>query len=289
MASTEEASSAHSVEKTPVSSLHSDLWKQLLKDGVVYYENLLLENDLIAKKSSDTLSEDAMLLGRELYNTTLDVLNEKKFISDEELIHAQEECIEGNFEAVEDDSIDDYVPDEKKRKMADYIPLEYKIKVLNIAKAHPTWKLETLQKHGCGHLKRMDDLKLWKKDVEQGGTRFDKFHVIDSWTYDRFVEMRRNYKQVTTRNLQQWALAAASQFPDLQFKASDRWVTKFKQRHNIRQRKITRFVSNRETNSMETILSSAEVFRLQTKRLISNFNSDFIINTDQTGTYIFSL
>lgn len=173
--------------------------------------------------------------------------------------------------------------------MADYIPLEYKIKVLNIAKAHPTWKLETLQKHGCGHLKRMDHLKLWKKDVEQGGTRFDKFHVIDSWTYDRFVEMRRNYKQVTTRNLQQWALAAASQFPDLQFKASDRWVTKFKQRHNICQRKITRFVSERETYSMETILSSAETFRLQTKQLISKFNSDFIINTDQTGTYIFSL
>ena len=146
MASTEEASSAHSVEKTPDSSLHSGLSKQLLKDGVVYYENLLLENDLIAKKSSDTISEDAMLLGRELYDTTLDVLNEKKFISDEELIHAQEECIEGNFEAVEDDSIDNYGPGEKKRKMPNYIPLEYKIKVLNIAKAHSILKLETLQK-----------------------------------------------------------------------------------------------------------------------------------------------
>ena len=61
----------------------------------------------------------------------------------------------------------------------------------------------------------MDHLKLWKKEVEQGGTKFDKFHVIDSWTYDCFVEMRKNYKQVTTRNLQQWVLAAASQFPDL--------------------------------------------------------------------------
>lgn len=128
MASTEEASSAHSVEKTPDSSLHSDLSKQLLKDGVVYYVNLLLENDLIAKKSSDTLSEDAMLLGRELYNTTLDVLNEKKFISDEELIHAQEECIEGNFEAVQDDSIDDYVPDEKKGKWPIIFPWNIKLK-----------------------------------------------------------------------------------------------------------------------------------------------------------------
>ncbi|XP_025832862.1 uncharacterized protein LOC108734939 [Agrilus planipennis] len=278
-----EASGSHSVEEIPDSSLHSDFSKQRLKDGVVYYENLLLENDLIMESSSDTLSEDAMLIGRELYNSTLDVLSEKKFISDEELIHAQEECIEGNFEAIADDSHDDYVPDEKKFKKSDFITLEYKIKVLNVAKAHPTWKLDTLQKHGCGHLKRMDHLKVWEKDVEQGGTKFDKFHVIDSWTYDRFVEMRRNYKQVTTRNLQQWALAAASQFPDLQFKASNRWVAKFKQRHNICQRKITRFVSEKETYSIETILASAETFRLQTKQLISNFNSDFIINTDQTG------
>ena len=41
----------------------------------MYYENLLLEYDLIAKKSSDTISEDAMLLGRDVlgrYDTTLD-------------------------------------------------------------------------------------------------------------------------------------------------------------------------------------------------------------------------
>ncbi|XP_044583973.1 uncharacterized protein LOC123264637 isoform X2 [Cotesia glomerata] len=176
------------------------------------------------------------------------------------------------------------VPDEKKKqKMMDYIPLEYKIKVLNIAKAHPSWKLETLQKNGCSHLKRMDHLKVWKKDVEHGGTKFDKYHVIDSWTYDRFVEARQNYQQVTTRNLQQWALAAASQFPNLQFTASDPWVKKFKQRHNIRQRKITKFVTDKEVHTMPEIIASAEMFRIQTKQLISNFDSDFVINTDQTG------
>lgn len=77
----------------------------------------------------------------------------------------------------------------EKLIMTNYIPREYKIKVLNIAKAHPAWKLEIFQKHGCSHLKRMDHLKLWEKNVEQGGTKFDKFHVIDAWT---FVEMRKN-------------------------------------------------------------------------------------------------
>lgn len=282
--SSSEASSSHCEEEIPDSSVHSDISKQLLKDGVIYYESLLVENNLIAKTSSNTLSEDAILLGQELYDKTWDILNEKKFITDEELIHVQEECREGNFTAVEDDSSDEYVPDEKKCKIAEHIPLEYKIKVLNIAKAHPHWKLETLQKNGCSHLKRMDHLKVWRKDVECGGSQYDKFYVIDTWTYDRFVEARQNYKQVTTRNLQQWALAAASQFPDIKFKASERWVNKFKQRHNICQRKITKFVSEKEMYTIEEILASAETFRIQTKRLISDFDGDFIINTDQTGT-----
>lgn len=50
--------------------------------------------------------------------------------------------------------------------------------------------------------------------MKRGGTSIDKYVVIDSWTYDRFVEARANYQQVTTRNLQQWALSAASQFHD---------------------------------------------------------------------------
>ncbi|XP_044579951.1 uncharacterized protein LOC123262029 isoform X1 [Cotesia glomerata] len=136
----------------------------------------------------------------------------------------------------------------------------------------------------------MDHLKVWEKDVEHGGTKFDKYYVIDSWTYDRFVEARQNYQQVTTRNLQQWALAAASQFLNLQFTASDPWVKKFKQRHNIRQRKITKFVTDKEVHTMPEIIASAEMFRIQTKQLISNFDSDFVINTDQTDflKFIFS-
>ena len=50
------------------------------------------------------------------------------------------------------------------------------------------------------------------------------------------------------------------------------------------------FVSVRSPNtylerklSIEDMLASAETFRIQTLRLIQNFNADFVINTDQTG------
>ncbi|KAF5299773.1 hypothetical protein FQA39_LY11443 [Lamprigera yunnana] len=82
-------------------------------------------------------------------------------------------------------------------------------------------------------------------------------------TYDRFAESQQNNQQVTTRNLQQWALAAASQFENFDFKALNSWVEKFKHRHRIGQRKITKYVSEKESATIEETLASAENFRTQ--------------------------
>lgn len=273
-------------EKIPEDSMHSEMSKLRLKDAVVYYEGLLAENNLIASESSATISHEAMLIGKEIYENTLEMLGEKKLVIEEEVIHMNEEYEGMSFEEVEEDDLsDEYEPEPKKGREAEYISFDYKIKVINIAKAHPTWSLQTLQKKGCRRLKKMEYLSRWKEAVENGGNTFDKYSVIDSWTYDRFVEARQSYQQVTTRNLQQWALAAAGQYPDFQFKASERWVTKFKKRHGIRQRKVTKFVSQKEVVTIEETLASAEIFRAQTLRLIPNFDEDYVINTDQTGTW----
>ncbi|CAH2109320.1 unnamed protein product [Euphydryas editha] len=77
MASTDEASSAQCVEKIPNSSLHSDLSKQLLKDGVVYYENLLLENDC---KKNLLIHYPKMLI---IYPPYEEERNEQKFDNSE--------------------------------------------------------------------------------------------------------------------------------------------------------------------------------------------------------------
>ena len=50
-------------------------------------------------------------------------------------------------------SPEEYEPEYKKRKR-NYIPLDYKTKVVNIAEAHPSWSLATLQKKGCNRLKK---------------------------------------------------------------------------------------------------------------------------------------
>ena len=66
-----------SEDTIPESSLCSDKSKLLLKNAVVYYEGLLYENNLIASESSPIIPEDAISIGEVLYNTTLEILNEK--------------------------------------------------------------------------------------------------------------------------------------------------------------------------------------------------------------------
>lgn len=89
---------------------------------------------------------------------------------------------------------------------------------------------------------------------------------------------------MTTRTLQQWAMAAAFPFlsENFRFEASSTWVKVFKRKHRIKQRKITKYVSKRDCATLEETIEAAEKFRKQTSILIRNFDLDLVINTDQT-------
>lgn len=284
MSASQDIASAQAVDAVTEDSIYSELSKLRLTDAIEHFQALLKENNLILSKRSSSISYEAMLMGEEIYKLTIEMLAEKSIIIDDELIHANEILEEACFEPLEaDHSSDEYEPEQKKKRESEHIPLDYKIKAVNIAKKHPNWSLETLQKNGCRRLKKKEYLSKWEKDIKRGGNIFDKYAIIDSWTYDRFIEARQHYHQVTTKNLQQWALSAAGQFEGFEFKASERWAKKFKNQHGIRQRKITKYVSQKETASMSEILKSAEIFRMQTLQLIPKFDKKFVINTDQTG------
>ncbi|GFW78911.1 HTH CENPB-type domain-containing protein [Trichonephila clavipes] len=220
---------------TDSNSQTSEEAKIQLKTALVYCEQLLLENNKIATEPSAVIKEEHMKIGEKLYSTIMETLAENIIVIEDDLILFEEADEEGLFEEVEDSGLqsdDEYHPDEKRSKIdTDDIPLDYKIK-------------------------RMDQLKIWEEQIRRGGSTKDKYTTIDKWTHDRFVEARQSNQQVTTRNLQQWALAAASQFPDLEFKASEAW---------------------------EETHAAAEKFRLNTRALIPNYDKDFVLNTDQTG------
>ena len=123
----------------------------------------------------------------------------------------------------------------------------------------------------------------WEADIAAGGTIFEKYEVINDRTIKQFAEARSNLEQVTTRILQQWAMQFAHELGCDQFIASERWAQKFKQKYNIRQRKITRYVAKGEVTSMENILEAANKFQNTVKALYKNYPEDLVLNTDQIG------
>ena len=85
--------------------------------------------------------------------------------------------------------------------MRRYISLEYKARVVALADAHPEWGLKTLQKRGASRLIRKENLAQWKKDIETGGTIYDKFYKIETDTLERFEKARASGEQVKFINL----------------------------------------------------------------------------------------
>ena len=96
----------------------------------------------------------------------------------------------------DDPKNDDYDPEDHEAFRMDYIPLDYKVRVLALVEAHPTWSLETLRKSGARRLKRKEYLAQWEKDVQTGGTRYDKLHKIDIDTFERFKKARASGQHV---------------------------------------------------------------------------------------------
>ncbi|XP_070171198.1 uncharacterized protein [Polyergus mexicanus] len=245
------------------------------------------EQNLLTIKPPEKISSVSLAMAEEISKATISVLNEGIVTTEEELIMFHESDEEGEFEECTDDSAvdSDFNPEDFEEPSKEYILLEYKEEVVGLAQAHPKWSLAALHKNGASRLKRKDHLQRWKENVQKGGTRIDKLRTIDSETFDRFTEARHCLEQVTTRTLQQWAMAAAFSFlsDNFRFEASLTWAKVFKRKHKIRQRKITKYVSKRDIVTLEKTVKAAEKFQKQTRFLIPSFDLDLVINTDQTG------
>lgn len=89
---------------------------------------------------------------------------------------------------------------------------------------------------------------------------------------------------MTNRTIQQWAMVAAFPYISEQFifNASSSWVDNFKRRHKIKQRKITKYIFEKDCATIEETLETAQKFQTQIRAVISQFHENFVINTHQT-------
>ncbi|KAL1492465.1 hypothetical protein ABEB36_010717 [Hypothenemus hampei] len=175
-------------------SLYSEKSKQLLNEALQHCKKLLVQENLITNNLPSSISAEAELVGSAIFYCIVEILSEKEFVEDDELICNEEEEENNLFQQVSDSDSDDDAPiDHKRIRVTEQISLETKIKVVRLARQNPKWSLKTLQVKGSRKLKSKDDIRRWECDIVKGGTIFDKYATIDSRTYDRFVESREQY------------------------------------------------------------------------------------------------
>ncbi|KAK9686708.1 hypothetical protein QE152_g36993 [Popillia japonica] len=163
---------------------------QLPTDALVYVNNALREQGVLVDNASETISETTQAIGLEIVSSIHEILdshalNVEKDITDEsEIDTVWENVYEEVSTSSSDDSNDMYEPEVKRKRDYDIVPLNMKVKV------HPSWSLESLR------------------------SRTSTTTVLADDTRKQGAELH----QVTTRDLQLWALAAANQFQGAGFR-----------------------------------------------------------------------
>ncbi|XP_015435764.1 PREDICTED: uncharacterized protein LOC107191282 [Dufourea novaeangliae] len=209
-------------------------------------ESMLKENNYIKESSSIEISTIVTEMATQMFNRIVAMVHEMELLEDEKPVISNDDVDDGLEVQKQcgsnEEEKDLWEGDLTASHQQDFITLEYKKKVVAMAKAHPKWSLATLQKRGASLLKRKDLIKTWEATIAAGGTIFDKYEAINSMTFKRFEEAKNNLEQVTTSTLQQWALNYARELKFEKFVASKRWATRFKHKHGIEQHKITKFL-----------------------------------------------
>ena len=164
----------------------------------------------------------------------------------------------------------------------DEVPLEKKRQILEVRKQNPGWSFRCLRSRNPS-LKFRQYLYKWEQQILEGGTRRDKLKTIDSYTFDRFSDARKDGKPVHDDDIRFWALHRSRKIPNLVFEASRKWLYNFKQRHGIVSRKVQKLLTRKELYGSEENKKREEEFRQQVKEKTAIYHPSMVWNGDQVG------
>lgn len=123
-------------------------------------------------------------------------------------------------------------------------------------------------------VRRMADI------VNKGGATFGKLQNISQVCLERFRDAKAQHKIVHDSDIMSWAIEANRTLNVATFRASPRWVLKFKQNHGIVSRKITKIVTRSFDQDSALILAEASNFLKTIRTYISR--RKVILNSDQS-------
>lgn len=164
------------------------------------------------------------------------------------------------------------------------------IAVCEYLQAHPSHKWNTLKKQ-FRFLAAYDESMLRKlRALIRSGdwavsSRRELMASLDAVLWDKFQAARGTLDQIMDLEIERWALDLASGLGLTNFKASQSFVYRFKQRHGITSRRIQKFVSIRHIASLEARQRAATVFAESVRELLGEeqIRPEFVFNADQTG------
>ncbi|GAV09075.1 hypothetical protein RvY_18673 [Ramazzottius varieornatus] len=126
-------------------------------------------------------------------------------------------------------------------------------------------------------------LRDWKNQLAEGGSRFDKLKVIRLETAKQYFMAKQKRQVVKDMDLQRWAITANNDVDLPGFTASPYWVSKFERYYGIVDRKITKFVTKKSLEAAPQVKQSAEECVALVRSRIADHGLDCLWNTDQSG------
>lgn len=163
---------------------------------------------------------------------------------------------------------------------------EYKRKVIEFWKSGKKYKLKfaTVQ----ARFKRVTSKKQlyrWENDISKGGNTREKLQKISEYVLTQFDDALQKSLPIYDLDIRRWALDARNrlQLSADFFKASERWIEVFKQRHHIVSRKINKFMTQRTLTDINKLKEEANNFVEKVKTEISLIGMENVFNSDQSG------
>ena len=199
---------------------------------------------------------------------------------------------DGDDDTDDDSRDEDYTDEREKENVVQHqFSLEYMRNVVAFfdEKDAVTGKRKHSFSNVQRHLKRVKDrsyIYRFRRYVKEKGTAKQKFDHIDSFVYESFMKARSQLLSVHNIDLRRWAMKKAVELSDRAFTASDYWIYRFKERHSIVSRKITKLVTKREFEDKDLIKKSADDFVDSVKKIVLNYPHDRVLNTDQSGLHL---
>jgi len=126
-------------------------------------------------------------------------------------------------------------------------------------------------------------LRRWEIQVNEGGSRYHNLKQISEYILNNFNIALEKGIIIHDIDLARWAVRAQEDLNVPGFKASMRWIQKFKVIHNIVSRKITKFVTKKSILANVELEEKCNSFIENVKYQITQYGAENIYNSDQSG------